>query len=113
MAAQNGVNSQNNAANGRSEGPVWPSPGYTSDMNVLMDNMERLSSTLQRNRQEWLQLQEGLAGVERLQVCRCVKGQLISTVQLEHQSLVTNLLKQSRSVAGGQRPMVNGNSQGT
>ena len=69
MAAQNGVNAQNAAAYSGMNGPVLPAPGYTSDMNVLMDNMEKLSTTLQRNRQEWMQLQEGLARVERLQVC--------------------------------------------
>ena len=71
MAAQNGIGAANAAMYGNSNNNnvVLSSPGYHSDMQILMDNMERLSGTLQRNRQEWSQVQDGLARVERLQVC--------------------------------------------
>ncbi|KAK3711186.1 hypothetical protein LTR37_009779 [Vermiconidia calcicola] len=61
---------------GGMNGAVLPSPGYHSDMQILMENMERLSGTLQRNRQEWLSVQDGLARVERLQGRLTRDGQL-------------------------------------
>jgi hypothetical protein len=67
MAAQNGIGA-NAAMYGGNQNVVLTSPGYHSDMQVLMENMEKLSTTLHRNRQEWLQVQDGLARVERLQV---------------------------------------------
>lgn len=68
MAAQNGIGAANAAMyGGNGNNVVLSSPGYHSDMLVLMENMERLSGTLQRNRQEWSQVQEGLVRVERLQ----------------------------------------------
>jgi hypothetical protein len=67
MAAQNGIGT-NAAMYGGNQNVVLTSPGYHSDMQVLMENMEKLSTTLHRNRQEWLQVQDGLARVERLQV---------------------------------------------
>lgn len=70
MAAQNGMGAVNTAMYGgaNNNNVVLSSPGYHSDMQLLMDNMERLSTTLQRNRQEWQQVQDGLARVEKLQV---------------------------------------------
>lgn len=70
MAAQNGMGAVNAAmyGGGNNNNVVLSSPGYHSDMQILMDNMERLSTTLQRNRSEWQQVQDGLARVERLQV---------------------------------------------
>ncbi|KAK4539621.1 hypothetical protein LTR36_010504 [Oleoguttula mirabilis] len=47
-------------------GSIMPSAGHYSDMATLMQNMETLSGWLQQNREEWGQLQEGLAKVERL-----------------------------------------------
>lgn len=68
MAAQNGIGAANAAMyGGNNNNVVLSSPGYHSDMQVLMENMERLSGTLQRNRQEWSQVQEGLVRVERMQ----------------------------------------------
>lgn len=71
MAAQNGMGGANAGmySNNNNNNVVLSSPGYHSDMQILMDNMERLSGTLQRNRQEWYQVQQGLEKVERLQVC--------------------------------------------
>ena len=68
MASQNGLGAGTAAMYGGMNGAALPSPGYHSDMQILMENMERLSGTLQRNRQEWLSVQDGLARVERLQV---------------------------------------------
>ncbi len=64
MANQNGNAALYNA-NGNA---VLSSPGYHSDMQIMMEHMERLSNTLARNRQEWGVVQDGLARVERLQV---------------------------------------------
>jgi hypothetical protein len=69
MAQQNGIGAANAALYSGNGNVVLSSPGYHSDMQVLMENMEKLSGTLQRNRQEWLHVQEGLSRVERLQVC--------------------------------------------
>lgn len=49
-------------------GSIMPSAGHYSDMQTLMQNMETLSGWLQQNREEWEQVQEGLARVERSQV---------------------------------------------
>ena len=74
MAAQNGIGAANAAMYGGNNNVVLTSPGYHSDMQILMENMEKLSGTLQRNRQEWFQVQEGLARVERLQVSNLVSS---------------------------------------
>ena len=52
--------------------PLLSPAGQYSDMQLLMQNMESLSGWLQQNREEWMQVQEGLARVERLQVCYSV-----------------------------------------
>lgn len=69
MAAQNGMGAGNAAAYGNANNMPSILPGHYSDMQVMMDNMEKLSETLRRNREDWLQVQEGLSRVERLQVC--------------------------------------------
>lgn len=66
--AQNGIGAAN-AAYGGMNGVVMPAPGHYSDIQIMMENMEQLSKTLRDNREEWLQVQDGLARVERLQVC--------------------------------------------
>lgn len=55
-------------------GSIMPSAGHYSDMQTLMQNMESLSGWLEQNRQDWGQVQEGIARVERLQVGhrRCI-----------------------------------------
>jgi hypothetical protein len=67
MAGQNGIGGADAMGFG-GQNQVSIHPGHYSDMQAMMENMEKLSETLQRNREEWLQVQEGLAKVERLQV---------------------------------------------
>lgn len=43
-----------------------PAAGHYQDMQTMMQQMETLSGWLQQNREEWNQLQESLARVERL-----------------------------------------------
>ncbi|KAK5170194.1 uncharacterized protein LTR77_004780 [Saxophila tyrrhenica] len=74
--AQNGLTNGTAAMYGGGPNVVLSSPGYHSDMQILMDNMEKLSGTLQRNRQEWSQVQEGLERVGRLQGRLARDGQL-------------------------------------
>lgn len=68
MANQNGVGAQNAAMYTGMNGGIMPSAGHYSDMQTLMQNMESLSGWLEQNRQEWAQVQDGIARVERLQV---------------------------------------------
>ena len=68
MANQNGIGGQNAAMYGGMNGSMMPSAGHYSDMQNLMQNMESLSGWLEQNRQDWAQVQEGLARIERLQV---------------------------------------------
>ena len=70
MAAQNGIGAGNAAAYGGANNMPSFSPGHFSDMQIMMENMEKLSETLRRNREDWLQVQDGLSRVERLQVCK-------------------------------------------
>lgn len=66
MANTNGMN---NGYTGNGGGAhVMPSAGHYADMQTLMQNMEALSGWLAQNRNEWEQVQDGLARVERLQV---------------------------------------------
>jgi len=53
---------------GGMNGSIMPSAGHYSDMQTLMHNMETLSGWLQQNRDDWNDIQNGLAKVERLQV---------------------------------------------
>ena len=72
MASQNGMGgggAGNAAYNGMMNGSAMPPAGHYSDMQALMSSVESLSGWLQQNREEWNQIQEGLARVERLQVC--------------------------------------------
>lgn len=73
MANQNGLGAQNAAM---MNGNIMPSAGHYSDMQTLMQNMESLSGWLEQNRQEWAQVQEGIARVERLQGRMAQQGQL-------------------------------------
>ncbi|KAF2171990.1 hypothetical protein M409DRAFT_18221 [Zasmidium cellare ATCC 36951] len=57
-------------------GSIMPSAGHYSDMQTLMQNMESLSGWLEQNRQEWAQVQEGIARVERIQGRLAQQGQL-------------------------------------
>lgn len=66
MANQNGLGAQNVYSG--MNGSIMPSAGHYSDMQTLMQNMESLSGWLEQNRQEWSQVQEGIARVERMQV---------------------------------------------
>ena len=66
MASQNGIGG--GAGYQGMNGNMLPSAGHYSDMQTLMQNMETLSGWLEQNRQEWMQVQEGLSRVERLQV---------------------------------------------
>nr|POE75581.1 hypothetical protein CFP56_53693 [Quercus suber] len=66
MASQNGINGNAHMYSGMN-GSVMPSAGHYADMQTLMQNMENLSGWLQQNREEWLQVQDGLARVERMQ----------------------------------------------
>lgn len=68
MANPNGIGAQNAAMYSGMNGSIMPSAGHYSDMQTLMQNMESLSGWLEQNRQEWSQVQEGIARVERLQV---------------------------------------------
>jgi hypothetical protein len=68
MANPNGMGAQNAAMYSGMNGSIMPSAGHYSDMQTLMQNMESLSGWLEQNRQEWSQVQEGIARVERLQV---------------------------------------------
>ena len=68
MANQTGVGAQNAAMYTGMNGGIMPSAGHYSDMQTLMQNMESLSGWLEQNRQEWAQVQDGIARVERLQV---------------------------------------------
>lgn len=68
MANQNGVGGQNSAMYTGMNGGIMPSAGHYSDMQTLMQNMESLSGWLEQNRQDWAQVQDGIARVERLQV---------------------------------------------
>ena len=68
MAGQNGNNAAMYAG---INGAIVPSAGHFSDMQTLMQNMETLSGWLQQNREDWVQVQDGLARVERLHVCIC------------------------------------------
>ena len=54
--------------NGMTGPPVEPSPGHYMDIQMIIENMENLSGWLQQNREEWAEIQDGLARVERLQV---------------------------------------------
>ena len=75
MAAQNGIGGANPSLfSGQNQVSIHP--GHYSDMQAMMENMEKLSETLQRNREEWLHVQDGLARVERLQVRYARDGQL-------------------------------------
>lgn len=47
---------------------LLPSTGHHSDMQILTQNIESLSGWLQQNREDWIQIQEGLAKLEELQV---------------------------------------------
>lgn len=69
MANQNGMGAPNVNMYTGMNGGVMPSAGHYSDMQTLMQNMENLSGWLEQNRQDWALVQEGLAKVERLQVC--------------------------------------------
>lgn len=53
-----------------------PSAGHYSDMQTLMQNMESLSGWLEQNRQDWAQVQDGIARVERLQGRLTQNGQI-------------------------------------
>lgn len=75
MAGQNGIGGANAMGFG-GQNQVSIHPGHYSDMQAMMENMEKLSETLQRNREEWLAVQEGLAKVERLQGRFARDGQL-------------------------------------
>lgn len=108
MANQNGLGAQNAAMYSGMNGNVMPPAGHYSDMQTLMQNMESLSGWLEQNRQEWSQVQEGLARVERLQVW-------LPTTSCDYaQSLKENnrsLLLQGRLAQQGQLPLLNGDTQ--
>src|SRR5947199_125316 len=75
MAAPNGIPAPNGGMyGGGGNNVVLSSPGHHSDMQILMENMERLSGTLQRNRQEWDAVQQGLSMVQRMQGANGVEG---------------------------------------
>ncbi|CAK4032852.1 Hypothetical predicted protein [Lecanosticta acicola] len=76
MANQNGLGAQNAALYSGMNGSIMPSAGHYSDMQTLMQNMESLSGWLEQNRQEWAQVQDGIARVERLQGRLAQQGQL-------------------------------------
>lgn len=63
--AQNGVGGNNPAMYGNANGIVMPAAGHYQDMQTVMQQMETLSGWLQQNREEWNQLQESLARLER------------------------------------------------
>lgn len=67
MASQNGINGNVHMYSGVN-GNIMPSAGHYADMQTLMQNMENLSGWLHQNREEWSQVQDGLARVERMQV---------------------------------------------
>ncbi|GAB7359385.1 hypothetical protein MBLNU230_g6036t1 [Neophaeotheca triangularis] len=68
MANQNGaLQAQQNAAVYAMDGSAMPPAGHYADMQTLMQNMEQLSGWLAQNREDWGELQEELARVERAQ----------------------------------------------
>jgi len=64
--AQNGIGGNSQAIYGNANGIIMPAAGHYQDMQTMMQQMETLSGWLQQNREEWNQLQESLARVERL-----------------------------------------------
>jgi len=71
MANPNGTGAGANAGmyTGGMNGAIMPSAGHYSDMQTLMQNMETLAGWLQQNREDWNDVQHGLARVEKMQVC--------------------------------------------
>ncbi|TKA26443.1 hypothetical protein B0A50_05279 [Salinomyces thailandicus] len=71
MAQNNGLGPNGNAAMyahaGMNNGAVsvMPSAGHYADMQTLMQHMESLTGWLQQNREDWLQLQDGLGMIEQ------------------------------------------------
>lgn len=89
MANGNGLGAQSAAIYGGMNGAIMPSAGHYSDMQALMQNMEVLSGWLEQNRQEWSAVQDGLARVERLQVCGssdCLGGEESESDRIRHNS---------------------------
>ena len=69
MAATNGLGVGNAAAyNAANNGPSF-FPGSFTDMQFVLEHMEKLTQTLESNREDWRQVQAGLSKVERMQVC--------------------------------------------
>lgn len=67
MANQNGALQAQQNAMYAMDGSVMPSAGHYADMQTLMQNMEALSGWLAQNREDWTEVQEELARVERQQ----------------------------------------------
>ena len=71
MAAPNGAGNAYGALNGAGAvamgNSIIPSPGQYADMQMLMQNLEQLSGWLQQNREDWNNVQEGLARVQNMQ----------------------------------------------
>ncbi|KAI5369745.1 hypothetical protein Slin15195_G006220 [Septoria linicola] len=75
MANQNNMGAQNAAMYTGMNNGIMPA-GNFADLQHLMQGVENLSGWLEQNRQDWAQVQEGIAKVERLQGRLAQNGQL-------------------------------------